>query len=83
MSTNRTIIIRTRIKAAMKAFRLSKGWSQKEMADFLGTSRRNYEAYEQNPKRGVPEDIISTFCEYTDTDISYIMAVTKKARKAM
>lgn len=81
MIHNRTAGIRTRLKSAMKSFRLSKGWSQREMADFLGVTRRNYEAYEQNPKRGVPDEVLAVFCEYTDTDANWILGIAKKARK--
>jgi len=72
-SDNEELAIRARIKPAMRAFRLAKGWSQREMARFLGTTLKNYEAYESREDRGVPAGIIARFCSYTDTDITWIM----------
>ena len=66
------VAIHERVRFAFKAYRESRGWSQKDMADFLHISQENYKKYESHPERGIPIDIIARFCRYTDTDANYL-----------
>jgi hypothetical protein len=76
MATKEEIGIRQRIKGAMIAYQTSRGWSQREMADFLQISLKNYEGY-LKPERGVPVGIIARFCNFTNTDVNWIMGTQK------
>ncbi len=80
---NEEVGIRRRIKTAMRAYREARGFTQKEMAQFLGVSEDNYESYESKPKRAVPTGVIARFCRYTDADVNWIMFghAAKRSRK--
>ena len=69
--------IRRRVKIALKAYRESRGWTQKQMADYLHIPLNSYESWETQPDRNIPTDIIARFCTYTDNDISWLMLGVK------
>lgn len=78
---NEEVAIFQRARASLRAFRTSKGWSQREMAKFLQVSEDNYEKYESDDERGVPVIVIARFCEYTDTDVNWILYGRRSAAK--
>lgn len=80
---NEEAAIRARAKEAMKAYRLSRRWSMREMATYLGVAANNYEKYEGDLGRGVPASVIARFCRYTDNDLDWIMLGKKPQRKAV
>lgn len=79
---NEELAIRERARTAFRAFRTTRGWSQREMAKFLQVSEDNYESYESRDDRGMPLSLIGRFCKFTDTDANWIMCGTKSAAKA-
>lgn len=78
---NEELAIRARIKPALRSYRESRGWSQREMAKFLQVTLKNYEAYESKPERGVPAGIISRFCIFSGADIEWIMLGKKPLQR--
>ena len=65
--------IQRRVKVALRAYREARGWSQREMADFLHLSVKNYESYEGRPERKIPIDIIARFGRYADHDGNWLL----------
>ena len=67
------LAIHERVRRAFKAHREARGWSQRDMADFLQISKKSYQSYEGRPERGIPTDVIARFCKYTDADANYLL----------
>ena len=65
--------IQRRVKLALRAFREGRGWSQRQMADFLHLSVKNYESYEGRPERKIPTGIIARFGRYADHDANWLL----------
>jgi DNA-binding XRE family transcriptional regulator len=73
-----------RLKAAMRHFRESKGWSQVYMGKLLGLSKATYEKYEgDNPKeklRKVPLMVAYDFCELSGFSMDAVVRQPAKKR---
>ena len=72
-----------RIKEAMRAFRTGNGYTQAQMANFLGTTEDNYQKYESYNRgdfRHVPTIIQGKFCRFADINLLDLIFPVKKAR---
>jgi hypothetical protein len=79
------LAINARIKAAMRKWRLSKGYTQDEVAELLEMSGSVYSKIEELPpeagdfrdsggiKNGVPLYLLALFCEKTDIDVATML----------
>jgi len=74
--------IRSRIKAAMQQWRAAKHFTQGEAAGLLGVSRRTYEKYEGDPKRGIPMHVVAQFAVVADADIEWLILGRKRRKTA-